>query len=219
MKVYVKILETKIDMVNTKANVLVLENPKTYRDVVQDLLCSIIDDNEQWIFSEDEKILKKNATLDVVDSIFSLNFDNRKIQKAVVENLYNVAIDEEHYEKTTKLMNEIEAYIYELEWGVEYNIEASYEDFHNVIKAGVSGILLPENLLEKFNEYIKIASRLLKTKVLILIGVQGFFSQEEWREIEMTACYEEVYLFCLENHDYFSDENKVVFDLDNCRVV
>ena len=206
-------------MINTKANVLVLENPKTYRDVVQDLLCSVIEDNEQWIFSEHEKILKKNATLDVVDSIFSLNFDNRKIQKAVIEHLYHVAIDEEHYESTIKLLNQIEAYIYELEWGIEYNIDASYEDFHNIIKAGVSGILLPENLLEKFSEYIKIVARLLKTKVLILIGVQGFFSEEEWRKIEITASYEEIYLLCIENRDYFFDENKILFDLDDCQVV
>ncbi len=206
-------------MTNTKANVLVLEEPKTYREVVQDILCSITEENEQWIFSDNEKILKKSINLEVVDSIFSLNFDNKKIQKAVIEQLYNLAIDEVHYEKTTKLMNDIEAYIYELEWGVEYNIEASYEDFHNIIKAGVSGILFPNNLLEKFNEYIKTVSRLLKIKVLILIGVQGFFTEEEWRKIEMTACYEGIYLLCLENHDYFSEGNKIVFDLDNCRVV
>lgn len=208
-----------MDMVNTKANVFVLEEPKTYREMVQDMLCSIAEDNEQWIFSDNEKILKKNTVLDVVDSVFFLNFDNRKIQKAVTEHLYNLAIDEEHYEKTTKLMNDIEAYIYELEWGLEYNIEASYEDFHTIIKAGVSGILLPENLLERFNEYIKAVSRLLKIRVLILIGVQGFFTQEEWRKIEMTACYEGIYLLCFENRDYFMEENKIVLDSDNCRVV
>lgn len=208
-----------MDMVVTKANVIVLEDSKTYREVVQDILCSIAEDNEQWIFSDNEKILKKSVVLDVVDSISSINLDNRKIQKAVIDNLYNLAMDEEHYEKTVKFMNDIEAYIYELEWGLDYNIEASYEDFHNIIKAGVSGILLPENLFEKFNEYIKTISRLLKIEVLILIGVQQFFSQEEWRKIEMTACYEGTYLFCIENQEYFLEENKIVFDLDNCRVV
>lgn len=219
MKVYTKFLEAKIDMINASANVMVLENPKTYRGLVQDILDSVKADNEQWIFSDNEKILKKSSELDVVDSVFSLNFDNRKIQKAIIEQLYNRAIDEEHYERTTRLINAIEAYIYELEWGVEYNIEASYEDFHNIIKAGVSGILLPENLLEKFNEYIRTVSRLLKIKILVLIGVQGFFTLEEWKGIEKTACYEGIYLLCIENRDYFPEENRIVFDFDDCRVV
>lgn len=206
-------------MINTKTNILVLENSQTYRKVVQDLLCSIAEDNEQWIFSDNEKILKKSAVVDVIDSIFSLDLNNRKIQKAVMEDLYNFAVDEEHYEKTLKLMSEIEAYIYQLEWGIDYNIKASYEDFHNIIKVGVEGILLPENLFEKFHEYIKIASRLLKEKILIMIGIQEYFTQEEWEQIEVTASYENLYLLCIENRNFFDEENKILFDSDDCRVI
>lgn len=206
-------------MINTKTNVLVLENSITYREVVQNLLCSIAEDDEQWIFSDGEKILKKSSVVDVIDSIFSLDLDNRKTQKAVIDNLYDLAVGEEHYENTLKLMNEIEAYIYELEWGIDYDVKVSYEDFHNIIKAGVEGILLPENLFEKFHEYIKIAARLLKVKILVMIGMQQYFTQDEWHQIEITASYENIYLLCIENRNFDDEGNKILFDFDDCRVI
>lgn len=223
MKFITNYVDVQMDMTNEKANMLIFENCKTYREIVQNLLNSISEDNEQWIFSNNEKILKKSSVIEVVDSIFSLDLENRKIQKAVTDNLYELAVDEEHYENTLKLMNEIESYIYELEWGMDYNIRASYDDFHNVLKAGVTGILLPENIFEKFNEYIKIASRLLKTKIIITIGIQEYFTKEEWEQIEITASYENVYLLCIENREHFEQqrevEAKILFDSDNCRVI
>lgn len=223
MKFITNYVDVQMDMTNEKANILIFENCKTYREIVQNLLNSISEDNEQWIFSNNEKILKKSSVIEVVDSIFSLDLESRKIQKAVTDNLYELAVDEEHYENTLKLMNEIESYIYELEWGMDYNIRASYDDFHNVLKAGVTGILLPENIFEKFNEYIKIASRLLKTKIIITIGIQEYFTKEEWEQIEITASYENVYLLCIENREHFEQqrevEAKILFDSDNCRVI
>ena len=88
-----------------------------------------------------------------------------------------------------------------------------------MIKAGVSGITSPESILEKFVAYIKLVSRLMKVKVIVLIGLQKYFNGEEWKMLELTACYEGVYLFCVEGQQYFEDENKILLDVDKCRVV
>ena len=71
-----------------KMNYLIIEAPKLYREIVQNLRTSIYEDNEEWIFSDNEKILKKAAVLDVIDSIFSLDFGSRKIQGAIAEQAY-----------------------------------------------------------------------------------------------------------------------------------
>lgn len=202
-----------------RANVLIVENPQMYRAIVENLACSIKEDNEQWIFSDNEKELKKGQAIELVDSFLSIDFSNRKIQKSVTDNLYDLAMDEEHYGKTLELMSTIENYIYELEWNMEYDLEVSYQDFHNIIKAGVLGITSPESILEKFVAYIKLVSRLMKVKVIVLIGLQKYFNGEEWKMLELTACYEGVYLFCVEGQQYFEDENKILLDVDKCRVV
>ena len=99
MKLYNRYLDLSVQLKNTMTNILVLESPKMYRDIVQNLYQSIEEENEDWIFSEDEKILKKSASVDVVNSLFSLDFENRKMQKKVLEDLYEAAMDAEHYVK------------------------------------------------------------------------------------------------------------------------
>lgn len=202
-----------------KINCLVIESPGLYREVVQNLLTSIDEDNEEWIFSNNEKILKKATLLDVIDSIFCIDFDSRKIQGAIIEQAYRIAIDERHFEKTRRLVSDIEAYMYELDWELEYETKVNEIDIKNIIKMGIGGIDKKDNLMERFDDYVKISSRVLHNKVLVLFGMSGWFDTDEWKQIQRTAMYEEMYLLCIENRDVFVGENKIVIDFDGCRVI
>lgn len=203
-----------------KINYLIIEAPKLYREIVQNLQTSIDEDNEEWIFSDNEKILKKAALLDVIDSLLYLDFDSRKIQSVIIEQAYRVATDEKHFEKTRKIVSDIEAYMYELDWELEYETKINEIDIKNMIKLGIGGIDKKENLVERFDDYIKISSRVLHNKVLVLFGMFGWFDEAEWKQIQRTAKYEEMYLMCIENKDVLGDNNnKIVIDLDGCRVV
>lgn len=202
-----------------KINCLVIESPGLYREVVQNLLTSIDEDNEEWIFSNNEKILKKATLLDVIDSIFCIDFDSRKIQGAIIEQAYRIAIDERHFEKTRRLVSDIEAYMYELDWELEYETKVNEIDMKNIIRLGIGGIDKKENLVERLDDYIKISSRVLHNKVLVLFGMSGWFDIDELKQIQKTAMYEEMYLLCIENRDVFVGENKIVIDFGGCRVI
>lgn len=202
-----------------KINCLVIESPRLYREVVQNLQASIDEDNEEWIFSDNEKILKKSTLLDVIDSLFYLDFDSRKIQGAIVEQAYRIATNENYFEKTKRLASDIEAYMYELDWELEYETKVNEIDMKNIIKLGIGGIDKKENLVERLDDYVKISSRVLHNKVLVLLGISGWFDTDEWKQIQRTARYEEMYLLCIENRDVFAEENKIIIDLDGCRVI
>lgn len=202
-----------------KINCLVIESPRLYREVVQNLQASIDEDNEEWIFSDNEKILKKSTLLDVIDSLFYLDFDSRKIQGAIVEQAYRIATNESYFEKTKRLASDIEAYMYELDWELEYETKVNEIDMKNIIKLGIGGIDKKENLVERLDDYVKISSRVLHNKVLVLLGISGWFDTDEWKQIQRTARYEEMYLLCIENRDVFAEENKIIIDLDGCRVI
>ncbi len=219
MKFYCKNLDLKMELSIEKINCLVIESPGLYREVVQNLRTSLEDDNEEWIFSDNEKILKKTTLLDVIDSIFCMDFDSRKIQGAIMEQAYRIATDESHFEKTRRLVSDIEAYMYELDWELEYETKFNEIDIKNIIKMGIGGIDKKENLMERFDDYVKISSRVLHNKVLVLFGMSGWFDTDEWKQIQRTAMYEEMYLLCIENRDVFVGENKIVIDFDGCRVI
>lgn len=219
MRFYCKNLDVKMELSIEKINCLVIESPRLYREVVQNLQASIDEDNEEWIFSDNEKILKKSTLLDVIDSLFYLDFDSRKIQGAIVEQAYRIATNESYFEKTKRLASDIEAYMYELDWELEYETKVNEIDMKNIIKLGIGGIDKKENLVERLDDYVKISSRVLHNKVLVLLGISGWFDTDEWKQIQRTARYEEMYLLCIENRDVFAEENKIIIDLDGCRVI
>lgn len=219
MRFYCKNLDVKMELSIEKINCLVIELPRLYREVVQNLQASIDEDNEEWIFSDNEKILKKSTLLDVIDSLFYLDFDSRKIQGAIVEQAYRIATNESYFEKTKRLASDIEAYMYELDWELEYETKVNEIDMKNIIKLGIGGIDKKENLVERLDDYVKISSRVLHNKVLVLLGISGWFDTDEWKQIQRTARYEEMYLLCIENRDVFAEENKIIIDLDGCRVI
>lgn len=219
MRFYCKNLDVKMELSIEKINCLVIESPRLYREVVQNLQASIDEDNEEWIFSDNEKILKKSTLLDVIDSLFYLDFDSRKIQGAIVEQAYGIATNESYFEKTKRLASDIEEYMYELDWELEYETKVNEIDMKNIIKLGIGGIDKKENLVERLDDYVKISSRVLHNKVLVLLGISGWFDTDEWKQIQRTARYEEMYLLCIENRDVFAEENKIIIDLDGCRVI
>lgn len=201
------------------ANLLVIESSETYREIVQSLILSVNNDMNNWIFSDDEKILKKSLSMDIVTSLFTLDFENKKIQKSIIDNLYDIAVGEKYYIKTHELISNLESFFYELDFESSYNAKVEIADFKNVLKAGITGLVTPNDLIEQFDEYIKISSRLLKNRILVLINMLEYFNEIEWKQIEKTAMYEGAYLVCIEKNDNCRIQNKVIIDSDWCRIV
>lgn len=219
MKVYCDALDFHMELKYGITNVIVLESASMYRNIVSDILKSRDNDSETWIFSDNDKIIRKSLFTDVVTSVFDLDFKSKKIQNAIVENMNRVAIDEEHFIKTQQLLGDIEAYLSELEWNVMYTPLMGMPEFKNILKMHICGIAEPQDMVMRLDEYIKVSARLLCNKILILIGTQGCFEKEEWRQIEKSASCEEIYILCIEKSDYFNADNKIIIDYDGCRVV
>lgn len=201
------------------SNTIIIEDSFLYRNVISDLQISINADSNKWIFSNDGIELKKSSMISIVNSIFMLEFENNKISNAIVNDMNEIALNEENFVKTQKLQNEIEKYLYELEWEMLYDINIEMCDIKNIIKSSYKGLIEPEDYVEKLISYIKIVSRLLKKEILLFIGVQNYFRLEEWKEIEKAALYEKVYIICIERMDYLYCNNKIIIDKDGCRVV
>lgn len=219
MKMHSKLLNVWIELKRDKTNSIILESPKIYREVVDNLLLSVQEDNDDWVFYDGEIEISKNKKLDVVDTVFSLDFNSRKIQKCIIDNIYQIAMDEAHFIKTQEISNKLTEYMYELEYELPYNVKISAEDFHDIIKIAIDGIEASENVLDRFDDYIKVISRLLCCNILILIGIQEYFEKEEWNQILQLVENEEMYLICIERRDNYGDDNRIIIDADWCRVV
>ena len=62
---------------------LIVEAPDELRDVIRDLDISVQNDTEEWILSDGEEILKKTSAIEMVFSPWTVDLNNKKIQKAL----------------------------------------------------------------------------------------------------------------------------------------
>lgn len=110
MKIYFNELDLKMEFIYGMTNLLVIEDCRQYREFIQNIIKSIDEDDDKNILSDEDIILNKSKTIDVVTTVFGFDYNNKKIQKAVLDELYKIAMNEEHYGKSMELLNEIEKY-------------------------------------------------------------------------------------------------------------
>ena len=67
-------MNIKFDLAIDRTNTLIIENPKNYREIILNLLQSYEEDNEDWIFSENENIYKTSQCVSIITSIFDIEF-------------------------------------------------------------------------------------------------------------------------------------------------
>lgn len=208
-------IEIKID----ENNVIVIENPILFREFILELKELIAGKECEIIISQNEKITKAKENMDILISPLDIDLSGKKVINKLYSSLKEKAYDEEHYEKTMKLQSDILKYLYELESDSEYILSINDMDVLGIFKSFGVEIEDSEELIEKLDGYIKIISRLLKCKILVLINFSSYFSQDEICMIQKTAMYEDIRLLFIEACDRIESNNKIIIDEDQCRIL
>lgn len=208
-------IEIKID----ENNVIVIENPILFREFILELKELIAGKECEIIISQNEKITKAKENMDILISPLDIDLSGKKVINKLYSSLKEKAYDEEHYEKTMKLQSDILKYLYELESDSEYILSINDMDVLGIFKSFGVEIEDSEELIEKLDGYIKIISRLLKCKILVLINFSSYFSQDEISMIQKTAMYEDIRLLFIEACDRIESNNKIIIDEDQCRIL
>lgn len=209
----------EVNLELNKTNLLQIESSQIYREVICSINSSILQDNDEWIFSDKNQLIKKSSSIDIIHSPFLLDFNNRKIQNYILEDLCNIAINEDNYVNTQKLLCYLEEYVLGLEWHLPYDIMVKNIDVKSLLKNMISGVVVSEDYMEQFCEYIKLIARMLEIKLIIMVDAMNCFDYKEWKLIEKTAIYEGIYILCIEHFSNYQDGNKIVIDCDGCRIV
>lgn len=76
------------------------------------------------------------------------------------------------------------------------------------------------SMVEKLCEYIKIVTRLLDIKLVVLCNIWSFLTDNEIEVICKTASYEECNLLLLENKEMASNSciKRYIIDKDGCEI-
>ena len=215
-------LNLRMEFIENTVNVLVLEDPVQFSEIVYLLKCDEKVLESPFVLSESDKFLQISKEMEIIVDPFSLDFNSRKIQQQLYKEMEIVAteFDVEKAEVNGRMLYLIEGIQERLQYqNIAYNLEFSWENLLKLYQVHFEPLC--ESLLEKLVEYIKIASNLLNLKVIGFVNLKLYLTEEQLHYLYEIAFYNKVNLLLIENieNTQLEEEKLYIVDRDKCIIV
>lgn len=215
-------LNLRMEFIENTVNVLVLEDPVQFSEIVYLLKCDEKVLESPFVLSESDKFLQISKEMEIIVDPFSLDFNSRKIQQQLYKEMEIVAteFDVEKAEVNGRMLYLIEGIQERLQYqNIAYNLEFSWENLLKLYQVHFEPLC--ESLLEKLVEYIKIASNLLNLKVIGFVNLKLYLTEEQLHYLYEIAFYNKVNLLLIENieNTQLEEEKLYIVDKDKCIIV
>lgn len=211
----------KIEMVEGKVTVLVIENPTIMRGILQELDEQLQGKPGGITLSIDYELVSLGKYLLLVNNPLNINCNDRK----VLAKLYQNIIDEEKTQYHLEKENFDKAYLeYLREICLLSSLPLTYDERLSMGELLKSAHVMLDysvgSYVENLWNYIKVMSDLLHIKVFVFVNLKSFLSKEELDLLYMQCFYEQKQLFLIESHDTSAraDEKKYIIDADGCMI-
>lgn len=198
---------------------LIVEAPDELRDVIRDLDISVQNDTEEWILSDAEEILKKTSAMEMVFSPWTMDLNNKKIQKALWKRITKLIQQDVQNEQVQNIIKEMSALLDSINEEMDYNFEYAAEDILTLMKACDVHFSEEGDLLSKLSQYIKICAELLGTRLFVFVGIKQYFTGAELDILSREAGYLGCSFMCIEGTHTGTEKNMILIDKDLCRVI
>lgn len=208
----------KFDFYENEVQVLVIENPGTFSEIVWDLQRQLEGEDRQIILFDDEKLLPIKYIEIIIDP-FRLEINNRKIIGKLYQELKEIS-NEDFYVEEGRLCTEIVNYLDDLSGKLPYSISFSTElEVSSLFKLyDLKLDVETESLLQKLIEYLQIMSSLCGIKLIVLVNIKHYLNNTQILELYKTAFYCKISLFLIEaaQKDILTGERVSILDSENC---
>lgn len=219
MKLKINGLENELQFEEDKCNVLICEDKKLFRHIIETLNDKIngLESNEIFLLSDANEEIKMEKEAFMVIDIFNIDYNSKKI----LNKIYDVISDRIEMTKEIEmndiiirlrnyLIQEINEIPFEMTMKDELNIKEILKTFElRIDKESYTSVV------EKIELLIDIISTLDIASVLIIPNMKSFLIEEEIVEIYKYSLYNNVSLVCIENIFLSKLEYENILLIDN----
>lgn len=223
MKLVYSDVEYAFELEENKVNIIILEDPKIFRQWIAGLQLQLAGGEGKLILSDQGKELSIAQYMDLITDIFMLEINSRKVLNKLYAELSDISVDGHMSEKTHMLEKDILAYLHELTTLSSYPIEYSLD-------APIAGLFKWMDLrlddeegdaFIKLDTYVRTMGEMFSLKCFVMINLKAFFRAEEITQLYQSAFYQKANLILLENRppDYhLPEEVWYILDKDHCEI-
>lgn len=211
-----------IELTHGEVTTLVIENPITYRRVVEDLTEQINGFNGEIIISHNNKIFPLKKYLHLIYDPFNIDINSKNILTALYKELASTMVDSDcfyEYDKFQSIANNMFVKIFETSttnfiWDDSPSINGLFKAFNVRLEE-------TSTLAQKLITYIDLIQKyIMTTGCIVLIDIKRWFSVQEMEEIVSTLKYLDFHILFLESTERFElyNERIYIIDSDNCAI-
>ena len=209
----------KMDFEEKNVFSLIVENKKSYRKIIEDLVNNSNTEDGNIILSKNNKLIIPEKEIFVFSNYF--NFDiNKFVLNKYYKELKNLS-ENEFLNETLEIKEILKSYINKL---IDNNYSLKFEDdldISQILKAFSIKFERSEDLLLNLFEWLKILNEVLGYEIFFFINLENFLSEEELLEFSKFILYNKYKVVFLENfhrNKLFEDDNLIIIDNDLCEI-
>lgn len=199
--------------------VIIIENEKTLVQLISDIKYSIEDSKETMIISESEKVINLSKEAAIIVDPWNVDCNSKQIKTKLNQVLLEIA-QEQDSEIFLKLRSDMFFYIEKLvehvPYNIVYNMQIDPTAIFKCLDISVDGQSV--NFLEQLIEYMKLLQSLCNIKILFLVNMKLFLTDEQMILLYKEANYINLQLILIEHSakNKIAEEKTVIVDRDNC---
>lgn len=219
MKIVHPKINSRIEISDQQINVLIIEAPDFLYELLTDIKRQIDNFKGDTILSIHDEPVSFNKYVELIIDPLSIEMNNRNILKKVLTAIEKCGQDGVYYERTQKLMAEIEAYINDLSLNFDTNIECHDISLQQILKAAE---LTVEDeytrLSDKIYAYMELIREFQGDRLFIFVNLSSYIGREELQKFADTVIGHSFQVLLIDSHDFerLEKENRLIVDCDLC---
>lgn len=219
MKIVHPKINSKIEISDHEISVLVIEEPKFFCELLIDIKNQINKFEGDTVLSISNEPVSFHKYVELIIDPLDLEMNSRTIIKKVLEAMEKCGLDAVYYERTQKLIAEIEEYINDLSLNFDTEIGCQDISFQKILKA-VELTVVEEysRLVDKIYAYMELTREFEGDKLFIFVNLSNYIGNEQLQEFINTVIGHSFRVLLIDSHDFerLEQENRLIVDCDLC---
>lgn len=221
MKLWLEGLQQPLITDGEGVTTLVIENQELMMRVLSDIYAQSQGEAGNSVLSSNGKTVDINKGLDLLVDFVAFDGNRKGLLTKIVNALEKTANDEVYFQRTHKLLAELECYLNDL--AMEQDVELTYEklSLNNLLKSVGARVVIDYNkLVERLFAYMDLVRRFEGEKLFLLVNLRSFVSNEDVELFMQTVVAHGLQVLLVDNQAYphLPLERRRIIDMDLCEI-
>lgn len=212
-------LDIELPVEEGTVNVLSVENPKTFSDMLMELQIAFDGGSGNWILADNDSEQKIAKNLDMLWNALFVDLNEKKLLTALYKELEGYVTDSlftEYSALNSSAVSLIDKLTMMAPYPLSFDLEGNIANLLKLYQVQFDDDA--DSPGERLTNYMRLSHQIKRAEGFIALNLKQFFSEEDLHQLYEFVEYEKVHLFILEGYHSkpLPKERSWIVDKDLC---